>query len=83
MSYEGIIQNKCHDEHGGTTFIGDFGKTGVYSGTGTMDYRQLFNKPSINSVELNGNNTSTDLGLQGKMNAITNQTIDKIIFGEE
>ena len=30
---------------------------------GTMDYTELINKPSINSVELNGNKTLEDLGI--------------------
>lgn len=33
-------------------------------GGGTSDYSQLANKPSINSVELNGNKSLTDLGIQ-------------------
>lgn len=33
-------------------------------GGGTSDYNELTNKPKINNVELSGNNTSTDLGLQ-------------------
>lgn len=34
-------------------------------GGGTSDYSQLENKPKINSVELDGNKTSADLGLVG------------------
>ena len=33
-------------------------------GGGTGDYSQLTNKPSINSVELNGNKSLSDLGIQ-------------------
>lgn len=33
-------------------------------GTGTDDYNQLSNKPSINSVTLSGNKTDEDLGIQ-------------------
>lgn len=33
-------------------------------GGGTSDYTNLTNKPKINNVELNGNKTSSDLGLQ-------------------
>lgn len=33
-------------------------------GSGTSDYDDLENKPSINSVELSGNKTASDLGLQ-------------------
>ena len=32
-------------------------------GSGTTDYTDLTNKPQINSIELTGNKTSTDLGL--------------------
>ena len=39
--------------------------------TGTSDYSSLTNKPSINSVTLSGNKTSSDLGLQA---ALTTQT---------
>lgn len=34
------------------------------SGGGTTDYTELSNKPQINSVELSGNKSSSDLGLQ-------------------
>ena len=34
--------------------------------TGTTDYTQLENKPQINSVELTGNKTLDDLGIQAK-----------------
>lgn len=33
-------------------------------GGGTSDYTNLTNKPKINNVELNGNKTSSDLGIQ-------------------
>lgn len=38
----------------------------IHNGTGggTSDYRNLENKPQINNVELTGNKTSSDLGLQ-------------------
>ena len=36
--------------------------------TGTTDYTQLENKPQINSVELTGNKTLDDLGIQPKGN---------------
>ena len=42
-------------------------KAVVYDGQGgggTSDYSQLTNKPSINSVELNGNKSLADLGIQ-------------------
>lgn len=36
----------------------------IGTGTGTSNYSDLSNKPSINSVTLTGNKTSSDLGLQ-------------------
>ena len=43
---------------------------------GTSDYSDLTNKPSINSVTLSGNKTSSDLGLQDTLTAGNNITID-------
>ena len=39
-------------------------ENGGGGGGGTSDYTQLSNKPKINNVELDGNKTSSDLGLQ-------------------
>lgn len=44
------------------------------SGGGTGDYSDLTNKPTINSVELSGNKTSSDLGLQPAGNYITEES---------
>ena len=44
---------------------------------GTSDYTELENKPSINNVTLQGNKTSDDLGLQDKLTAGENVTIDE------
>lgn len=38
---------------------------------GTTDYTQLENKPQINSIELTGNKTLNDLGIQPKGNYLT------------
>ena len=38
---------------------------------GTTDYTQLENKPQINSIELTGNKTLDDLGIQAKGNYLT------------
>ena len=54
--------------------------------TGTTDYTQLENKPQINSVELTGNKTLDDLGIQAKGdyltalpdNAVTTDTAQEI-----
>ena len=35
-----------------------------YSGEGTSDYKRLKNKPQINGIELVGNNTTKDLGIE-------------------
>ena len=40
-------------------------------GGGTTDYIDLLNKPKINNVELNGNKTLDDLGIQAKGNYLT------------
>lgn len=40
-------------------------------GGGTSDYQALSNKPSINSVELFGNKTSSDLGVEDVTNKVT------------
>ena len=50
-------------------------------GGGSDDYESLINKPQINFVTLLGNKTSEDLGLQSEIEDITNQDIDKIIYG--
>ena len=47
------------DQEGNTLTINSTG-----GGGGTSDYTNLTNKPKINNVELNGNKTSSDLGLQ-------------------
>lgn len=62
----------------GETF--DF-ETGEYTTVGTYDYNELFNHPHINGVEVIGEKTGTDYKLQNKMNEITPQEIDDIIFG--
>ena len=56
----------------GTTVVSPF-RSG---GGGTSDYTDLTNKPKINNVELNGNKTSSDLGLQPAGNYITKAVDD-------
>ena len=41
---------------------------------GTSDYTDLTNKPKINNVELNGNKTLNDLGIQPAGNYLTEET---------
>lgn len=45
-------------------------------GGGTSDYSQLTNKPSINNVELSGNKSLADLGIQGTLTAGSGITIE-------
>lgn len=46
---------------------------------GTNNYNNLTNKPKINNVELKGNKTSKQLGLQEEMDSLTNMEIEKIL----
>ncbi len=52
-----------------------------YNPSGTGDYNDLSNKPSINGVTLIGDKTADDLELQEEMDFLTDQEIDQIIFG--
>ena len=54
------------EQEGSTLTINSTGGSG-----GTTDYSALTNKPSINNVTLNGNKTSSDLGLQPAGNYVT------------
>lgn len=45
------------------------------------NYYDLENLPSINETTLIGDMTSSDLGLQDKVELITEQDIDRLIFG--
>ena len=44
---------------------------------------ELVNRPQINSIELIGDKTSTDLRLQGKMDALTVQEVQTILYNNE
>ena len=46
--------------------------------TGTVDYTELINKPKINNVELNGNKTLNDLGIQQTYIGTTEPTDDSV-----
>ena len=43
------------------------------------DYELNTNKPSINSIELSGDKDSDSLGLQDKMEAMSNLDIEKLL----
>ena len=47
-------------------------------GTGSNDYNVLSNKPKINDVILQGNTTSSQLGLQDTIADITNSEINNL-----
>ena len=44
-----------------------YGNIVIEGGSGTSDYENLSNKPSINSVELDGNKSLEDLGIQPEL----------------
>lgn len=56
--------------------ITPFQETGT---DGTKDYEKLKNKPQINTIELIGNRTSSQLGLQDKMHELSNIDIKNLI----
>ena len=57
------------------------GTLSVPQTTESRDYNRLTNKPKINSIELVGDKSSEDLFLQSKMEDMSLQEIDDIIFG--
>ena len=65
------------EEGGGTLSVS------LEEGGGTKDYRYLANKPMINSVELIGDKSGSDLNLQDKMDRVTEHDIDIMMFGDE
>ena len=67
---EGLVDTYTIYFTDGTTTT--FTVTNGSGGSGTDDYTDLTNKPTINNVELSGNKTSSDLGLQPAGNYVTN-----------
>jgi hypothetical protein len=57
----------------GTKFLADDGTYKAGGSGGTTDYTQLTNKPSVNDIELTGNKTSADLGIQPAGNYLTEE----------
>ena len=49
-------------------------------GGGTTDYNKLTNKPTINGVEVSGDKTSTDYGLQGNGQGTTYDSADEEVI---
>lgn len=54
----------------------------VIGGEGSRNYEKLYNKPSINDVELIGNKTSAELKLQDEMMPLSNMDIFNLIGGK-
>ena len=46
----------------------------------SANYTALTHKPKINSVELVGDKSASDLNLQSKMDALTTQEIEQILY---
>lgn len=75
------------------TITGSLSTSGRLSGAlsvggGTTDYNELENKPSINGVELSGNKTTQELGIQTTVNVEYDTPFDtgkrlngKIVYG--
>lgn len=47
--------------------------------TGTNDYDELENKPQINNIELKGNISTEDLGIQREMESLSNLELEAIL----
>lgn len=57
----------------GESILGE-GNLEISGSGGTTDYTQLTNKPQINSVELSGNKSLSDLGIPTKTSELTNDS---------
>lgn len=53
---------------------------GMTSTRYAKDYEKLINKPSINGVEVSGDKVSKDYKLQDKMDELSVQEIEKILY---
>ena len=54
---------------------------GIENVTEITDYNKLINLPKINDVELIGNKSSSELKLQGEMEALSNMDIENLLKG--
>ena len=71
------LQNGKQDKLTAGTNITITEENVISASSGSNDYTDLTNKPSINNVTLSGNKTSDDLSLQSKLTAGNNITIDE------
>ena len=53
---------------------------GTVEKVSTSNYDELFNKPKINSVEVQGDKNGADYNLQDKMAYLTPQEIERILY---
>lgn len=60
------------------TLDGELNTPGVIS---TSNYERLINKPQINNIELVGNKTGKQLGLQETLEMAEEKDIDDILYG--
>lgn len=67
-------------EGGANVSIEQEGSTLIISATDTTDYSALSNKPKINNVELDGNKSLSDLGIDYPVKSVNGQTGDVTIF---
>ena len=65
----------------GGTWVLESISGGGGGGGGTTDYNALTNKPSINSVELSGNKTLSDLGIQSAIDSSHKLSADLVTNG--
>ena len=89
------MSNKMYDNITGRSpiatddlgYIGTGQKASQIMSNGTTNYNDLSNKPAINNVELSGNKTSSDLGLQSALtetqtaavnSGVTSETVSQV-----
>lgn len=72
---------------GSQTLTGSLNGGGILNGAlstapgqGTKDYNRLINKPTINSITVEGDKFGSDYNLQNKMETLSIQEIEKILY---
>lgn len=72
---------------GGQTLTGSLNGGGALNGgistapgQGTKDYNRLTNKPTINAITVEGDKIGSDYKLQDKMDNLSVQEIEKILY---
>ena len=75
------IEDIVTNPDGSLLFILPDGRTILTDSLSVKDYDLLENKPSINMFTVEGDKTAADYRLQDKMDTITEQMIDNLIYG--